>query len=303
MTEPITTMEFKVRGMTCAGCVMSVEYALHQIKGVQSVTVDYLSGGQTRIEFESDQVAPEQIAKALHDAGYVADFSISRNDDGQEVVMSKSKQRASKRWLTLFLLALMLTGAGTVAYVFSSHQEALPIGLGEVAVDGTGASMVLPIVPLEEYEFTENSLDWFASDIAPANAVSPAFGERTVQIPDPDSEVTILLAGLAGCATCGIEAQTLAQLQNEYGTDSIQTIFVDIYNYGGPENLAWFANMLEATNLIWTIDADGSFKQGYQVDIDSTVIMNRSGEILYRDNVVTPYETLKEQIEMALVQS
>lgn len=294
MTEPITTMEFKVRGMTCAGCVMSVEYALHQIKGVQSVTVDYLRGGRTRIEFESDQVAPEQIAKALHDAGYVADFSISRNDDGQEVVTSKPKQSPSKRRLTLFLLALMLAGAGTVAYVFSSHQEALPIGLGEVAVDGTGASMVLPVVPLEEYEFTENSLDWFASDI---------FGERTVQIPDPDSEVTILLAGLAGCATCGIEAQTLAQLQNEYGTDSIQTIFVDIYNYGGPENLAWFANMLEATNLIWTIDTDGSFKQGYQVDIDSTVIMNRSGEILYRDNVVTPYETLKEQIEMALVQS
>lgn len=303
MTEPITTMEFKVQGMTCAGCVISVEYALQQIEGVQSVTVDYLRGGRTRIEFESDQVAPEQIAKALTDAGYVADFSISRNDDGQEVVMSKSKQRASKHWLTLFLLALMLAGAGTVAYVFSSNQQALPIGLGEVAVDGTGASMVLPIVPLEAYEFTENSLDWFASDIAPVSAVSPAFGDRTVQIPAQESQVTILLSGLAGCATCGIEAQTLSRLQNEYGTEAVRVVFVDIYNYGGPENLAWFATMLEATNLTWTIDTDGFFKQAYQVDVDSTVIMDRSGDILYRDHVVTPYETLKEQIEIALARS
>jgi copper chaperone CopZ len=300
MNEQRATLDFSVQGMTCAGCVMSVEYALQQLKGVQSVTVDYLRGGRTHIEFEPHQVTQEQVAQALDAAGYTADFSVPVDDPIEQVASSQPGQPLLKRFLSLFLLTLMIAGIATIFYVFSRNQASLPVNLDEVATSDTGTSLTLPVVAVEEYEFTQNSLDWLTDDIAPTNV--SASGESMVQIPHSDSELTILLSGLAGCATCGIEAQTLSQLQNEYSTDVVRVVFVDIYHYGGPENLAWFANMLEATNLIWAIDTDGSFKNSYQVDVDSTVIMNREGEILYRDNIVSSYDVLHEQIEIALTQ-
>jgi hypothetical protein len=60
--------------------------------------------------------------------------------------------------------------------------------------------------------------------------------------------------------------------------------------------------MLGATNLTWTIDSDGSFREAYQVDLDSTVMMDSQGNILFRDNTITSYETFQEQIEVALAQ-
>jgi len=43
-----------------------------------------------------------------------------------------------------------------------------------------------------------------------------------------------------------------------------------------------------------------TFRGQYAVDIDSTVIMNRNGEILYRDDFITDEGTLREPIDLAL---
>lgn len=44
----------------------------------------------------------------------------------------------------------------------------------------------------------------------------------------------------------------------------------------------------------------GTFRDQYAVDIDPTVIMNRNGAILHRDDFITEEGTLREQIELAL---
>jgi copper ion binding protein len=58
----------KVKGMSCQHCVMSVTKALGQLDGIQNVQVD-LAKGEVRFD-NIKAVAPDQIEKAIVDAGY-----------------------------------------------------------------------------------------------------------------------------------------------------------------------------------------------------------------------------------------
>lgn len=67
LKEKIMTT-LKVKGMSCQHCVMSVTKALNQLNGVQNVQVD-LEKGEVRFD-NVKEMAAEQIAKAIVDAGY-----------------------------------------------------------------------------------------------------------------------------------------------------------------------------------------------------------------------------------------
>jgi thiol-disulfide isomerase/thioredoxin len=206
-----------------------------------------------------------------------------------------------------------------IAIVFSNQHQSLPVSIGQSeSADAASSQAEIPSIVEIADTVTDQpevlgsgeiiTLPVISTDNAPVSPpglrsieqASVAETAGTVQIPNPNKTITVLLAGAPGCSTCGIEAQQLSRLLDEYGSENLSVVFVDIYNFGGPEMLAWFANVLEATNLTWAIDVDGSFKERYAVDLDSTVIMNPSGEILYRDDSLTSHETLRDQIALAL---
>jgi copper chaperone len=58
----------KVKGMSCQHCVMSVKKALGRLEGIQNVAVDLPRG---EVSFDNTKgPAPDQITKAIEDAGY-----------------------------------------------------------------------------------------------------------------------------------------------------------------------------------------------------------------------------------------
>lgn len=57
----MATVTLKISGMTCGGCVRSVENALKRVKGVQSAQVD-LKTGVARVE--GDMGATDLVAAA-----------------------------------------------------------------------------------------------------------------------------------------------------------------------------------------------------------------------------------------------
>ena len=65
----------KIDGMTCAGCVASVQNALRRVPGVRLVNVD-LPGAHATVEHD-DMVAPAVLAGAVHDAGFDAEAPTS----------------------------------------------------------------------------------------------------------------------------------------------------------------------------------------------------------------------------------
>ena len=65
------TRVINVEGMTCGGCVKSVDRAVSQLQGVQSVDVD-LEGNKASVTYDASTVAVEAIVEAIEDAGFDA---------------------------------------------------------------------------------------------------------------------------------------------------------------------------------------------------------------------------------------
>ena len=124
-----------------------------------------------------------------------------------------------------------------------------------------------------------------------------------IEIPNSESPVTMLLAGATACPSCALEAKIMQQIVNELDNPNLEVIFVDLYPYGGAENLAWFAGTMDATDLTWAMDQDNNFMNTYQVALNSTLIIDSTGTILYRDDTLSPPELLREQIDLALSQT
>jgi P-type Cu+ transporter len=64
-----TTIELPISGMTCAGCVASVERKLKDTGGITGVAVN-LSTESARITFTPGDIDPSRIAEAVRSAGY-----------------------------------------------------------------------------------------------------------------------------------------------------------------------------------------------------------------------------------------
>ncbi len=65
------TRVINIDGMTCGGCVKSVDSALTQLDGVQSVDVD-LEGNKAAVTYDSSVVAVDAIVEAIEEAGFDA---------------------------------------------------------------------------------------------------------------------------------------------------------------------------------------------------------------------------------------
>jgi copper chaperone len=63
------TITMKVNGMTCGGCVASVERVLRELDGVQKVDVS-LEKGEASVAFDADRVRQDELRSAIEDAGY-----------------------------------------------------------------------------------------------------------------------------------------------------------------------------------------------------------------------------------------
>ena len=81
--DPVQTVaELAIRGMTCAGCVHTIEQRVLELTGVSSAEVN-LATGSARVTFDPSSVDRSRIAKAIDAAGYEA-HPIDETLDDQE---------------------------------------------------------------------------------------------------------------------------------------------------------------------------------------------------------------------------
>jgi len=65
------TVELKVEGMDCQGCVKSVTRMLSGVAGVENVDVS-LEQGRARIRYDPAKAGPGEFKRAIERAGYKA---------------------------------------------------------------------------------------------------------------------------------------------------------------------------------------------------------------------------------------
>jgi len=103
------------------------------------------------------------------------------------------------------------------------------------------------------------------------------------------------------CGTCVPEARALGRLYQEYGADRLSIVAVDVDPNSTPESLRVFADMAGNPGYTWAFDTGNQVLKTYQVrSLDTTVIINPAGEIVYRDGFPTPYDVLKKELEKLL---
>jgi copper chaperone CopZ len=81
-TKPTEGQMLEVKGMTCGGCLRSVQQALSSVPGVERVTVD-LSSGRADVE---GSAKPDALIGAVQAIGYEA-----RLADGAETTPTSEK--------------------------------------------------------------------------------------------------------------------------------------------------------------------------------------------------------------------
>ncbi|AWT49408.1 hypothetical protein DLE54_07745 [Psychrobacter sp. YP14] len=67
----LETTTIHIEGMTCGGCVKSVEGAVSQLSAVQSIDVD-LAANQAVVSFDNEVTSIESVLEAIEDAGFDA---------------------------------------------------------------------------------------------------------------------------------------------------------------------------------------------------------------------------------------
>lgn len=65
----IVKKKFKIDGMHCTSCAMSIDGDLEDTKGVKSAKTSYIKQ-ECEVEFEEETVKIEQIVKTIENTGY-----------------------------------------------------------------------------------------------------------------------------------------------------------------------------------------------------------------------------------------
>ena len=79
----VETKICSVEGMTCQGCVTSVESKLGKIDGVQKYEVD-LEKGEAVVEYDPEKVKSGDIEKEFEGTSYKVTFKETETDKQQE---------------------------------------------------------------------------------------------------------------------------------------------------------------------------------------------------------------------------
>src|SRR5438046_689748 len=119
------TIQFAVRGMTCASCASTVERAIAALPGVRRVVVNLAT--ETATIDPSDGLDPAAVARAVSDAGYRA-VSRATSADPSDVSREEAKQRrrlwfaiaASAPLVAVAMLRLAFVGSGFVEWALAT---------------------------------------------------------------------------------------------------------------------------------------------------------------------------------------
>jgi peroxiredoxin len=128
----------------------------------------------------------------------------------------------------------------------------------------------------------------------------PTLGGGTFTLSAHRGKPVVLLFMAYWCGTCVPEAQALARLHQTYG-ERLAIAALDVAPSSTPERLQTFRQWAGEPGYVWAFDQGQRVAQAYRVRaLDTTIIIDRAGQIVYRDALPTPYQTLQQQIAQLL---
>ena len=136
MGQAIEIINLDIRGMTCAGCVNSVEKALGGVRGVDLAEVNFAMN-RASVHYDSEITNPSSLESAVEAAGFEAQRLRDTDDAPEPSEQSEQEylKLCSKLWLALgFSIPLVLLAMGPMLGIhlpfwISSEVQPLRYGL------------------------------------------------------------------------------------------------------------------------------------------------------------------------------
>ena len=135
---------------------------------------------------------------------------------------------------------------------------------------------------------------------APNFALATLDGKQ-FDLKDERGKVVALYSMAGWCGSCIPEAQSWSKLYPEYKDEGLQVLIVSMDPNDTPQTIEGFRQAGGIGSLPWAIDETGEVSRSLDIRaLDSTVIVDREGRIVYRDSAPTPYETLDKELREVL---
>lgn len=116
MKEGVIKGNYKVGGMTCAACAISIETYLSPLDGIRKVTVNY-PNQSVALEFESEKISLETIEKKVGEIGYK--LLTGKKADSARVFEEMERKRLKSLQRKLFISVLFSLPVFIIAMFFS----------------------------------------------------------------------------------------------------------------------------------------------------------------------------------------
>lgn len=151
---------------------------------------------------------------------------------------------------------------------------------GSVVPRGSGA----------EVAAAQGSVGGKVGDQAPALAVETISGS-TFSLPTDKPVIVFFMT--VGCGSCVEESVALGRVERSFG-DRVAILAVDMNPSEPVEYLKEFARSVGDPGYAFAIDARGDLTKAFQATaLDTTVVIDGSGEIVYRDEVPSNVRTIR----------
>lgn len=129
----------------------------------------------------------------------------------------------------------------------------------------------------------------------------PTLGGGTFDLAQQRGRVVGMFFMAVWCGTCLPEAKAWATLSREFGARGLAVLIVSADPGDTESELAHFRDASGGGELAWALDPVAAIVRPYAVTaLDTTVIIGRDGQVVYRDAVPTRYEQLKQALEKLL---
>jgi len=123
-----------IQGMTCAGCVATIERAVKKLPGVRSAEVN-LATGTAAVEFDSSQTEVAALARAVEQAGYSARERSAERPEAEE----EDERKEARSWKRRLIVSAIFTAPLLVLAM--SHKAIQFAGMQWVQL-----ALTLPVV-------------------------------------------------------------------------------------------------------------------------------------------------------------
>lgn len=132
-------------------------------------------------------------------------------------------------------------------------------------------------------------------EVAPDFKV-PTLDGKTFTLAAQRGKPTIIFFMANWCGSCVPEGQALTRLHQEYG-EKISIVALDIDPASTPEHLRRFKQAAGDGNYTWAFDRKQQVTARYKVrTLDTTLVLDQQGRIVYQDQWPSPYKALKQQL-------